>query len=449
MSVIVVGASHRTADLSQLERLAVPGDDVPKALVQLVELPHVAEAVLLSTCNRVEVYASVARFHAGLDEVRGWLAARAGLDPDGLDAITFTHFDAPAVQHLFRVASGADSMIVGEQQIAVQLKDAMEGARLEGTARTVLQRVFRQAVRVGRRVRRETEITSGARSMVDIGLERTIELLGGTLDGRDVLIVGAGKVGSLAAAAIGDRASGRCLVWNRSQDKAERLAARVGGEVVDTLAAAMAEVDIVICTTGAGGFVVDTEMVAGAMRQRSDRRMVLIDLAMPRNVEPSADDVPGVDVIDLADIRSVSDRSITGSVLADAERIVLSEAADFATWLKAREVDPVIAALRGRAEAVRAAEVDRLASKLSSLDDKQRANVEALTRGIINTLLHEPTVRLKQLAESQAAEHAVGALRDLFDLDDRVETGAERAARLGDVADAPDEVVDLPTATTE
>lgn len=425
MSVIVVGASYRTAGIAQLERLAVPGDDVPKALVQLVELPHVAEAVLLSTCNRVEVYASVARFHAGLDEVRGWLADRAGMDRDALDAITFTHFDGPAVQHLFQVASGADSMIIGEQQIAVQLKDAMECARAEGTARTVLQRVFRQAIRVGRRVRRETEITSGARSMVDLSLDRAATVLGGSLAERDVLIVGAGKVGSLAASALAERSEGRLLVWNRSGDKAQRLADRVGGEVVPNLPDAVADVDVVVCTTGAGGYVIDAEVVADAMRIRPDRPLVLVDLAMPRNVQPSAAEIAGVNVVDLVDIREVSDRTVTGEVLAEVDEIVAAEAEDFASWLKARQVDPVIAALRGRAEAVRVGELDRLAGKLSSLDERQRAAVEALSRGIINTLLHDPSVRLKQLADSQAAEHAVGALRDLFDLDDQSEPGSE------------------------
>ncbi len=417
MSVIVVGASHRTADLAALERLAVPADDLPKALTQLVELPHVAEAVLLSTCNRVEVYASVARFHPGLDEVRHWLADRAGMDLDQLDDVTFTHFETPAVEHLFRVAAGADSMVVGEQQIAVQLKAAMELAREQGTARTILQRVFRQAVRVGRRVRRETEIMTGASSMVDVGLEAAVGRLGTSLEGRDVLIAGAGKVGQLAGSRLAE-VEGRLLVWNRSDEKAARLAARSDGEVATSLVDALAEVDVVVCTTGAGGHVIDREMVARAMERRPDRGLVLVDLAMPRNVDPASAEVDGVEVVDITHIRDVSDRTVTGEVLADAERIILAEAADFRSWLRAREVDPVIASLRRRAEAVRATELDRLAPKLSSLDERQRQAVEALTRGIVNTLLHDPTVRLKQLADSQAAEHAVGALRDLFDLED-------------------------------
>ncbi len=418
MSVIVVGASHRTADLEALERLAVPVDDVPKALVQLVELPHVAEAVVLSTCNRVEVYASVARFHPGLDEVRTWLAQRAGLDREWLDGVTFTHFDQPAVEHLFRVASGADSMVIGEQQIAIQLKQAMETAREEGTARTVLQRAFRQAVRVGRRVRRETDITSGASSMVDIGLRAAETSLGGSLEGRDVLVVGAGKVGSLAGTRLADAGAGRRLVWNRDTDKAARLSTRIDGQVSPALEAAIADVDVVVCTTGAGGYVIDRDLVAHAVAGRTDRPLVLLDLAMPRNVDPAAGDIDGVEVVDLADIRAVSDRTVTGEVLADAERIVRAEADDFSSWVRAREVDPVIAALRGRAEAVRAGELDRLGPRLSTLDERQRSAVEALTRGIVNTLLHDPTIRLKQLADNRAAEHAVGALRDLFDLDE-------------------------------
>lgn len=426
MSVIVVGASHRTADLGQLERLAVPGDDLPKALTQLVELPHVAEAVILSTCNRVEVYASVSRFHPGLDEVRGWMAGRAGIDIAELDRVTFTHFETPAVEHLFRVAAGADSMIVGEQQIAVQLKTAMERARAEGTSRTILQRVFRQAVRVGRRVRRETDITAGARSIVDVGLDAAGTAAGTDLSGRRVAIVGAGKVGALAASRLMDLDAGAVTVWNRSEDKAARLAARVGGTVASSLSEAVASADVVVCTTGAGGYVIDADDVRTAMVGR-ERPLVLLDLAMPRNVDPAAGQLPDVTVVDLRDIREISDGSVTGEVLAEAEHIIGAEAADFSSWLRAREVDPVISALRQRAEQVRSSELDRLSPKLAALDERQREAVEALTKGIVNTLLHDPTIRLKALADNQAAEHAVGALRDLFGLADGGDDGDDDA----------------------
>lgn len=420
MSILVVGLNHRSAPLGLLERLAVPSEQLGKALGSLVQLEHVLEAAVLSTCNRVEVYAHVNRFHPGMQEVRGWLAERGDVHPQDLDGALYSFYDDRAAAHLFAVAGGLDSMIVGEQQIALQVKQAMEDARAEGTARRMLQRLFRQAVRVGRRVRRETAITAGASSMVDVGLDAATERLGGDLAGREVLIVGAGKIGGLTAARLAEDGPGRVRVHNRSADKATRLAARVAGEVVSQggLAAAIAASDLVVCTTGAPDPVIDAGTVRAAMQQRAERPLVLLDLAMPRNVDPGCAEVQGVAVVDLADVREAADRSITGEVVAAAHAIVDAEADRFLAWLNAIEVEPTIRSLRSRAEAVRQAELDRLAGKLGSLDERQREAVEALSRGILNTLLHEPTVRLKELADSGGAEHHANALRELFDLDE-------------------------------
>ncbi|MEX1178707.1 MAG: glutamyl-tRNA reductase [Nitriliruptor sp.] len=427
MSVLVVGCNHRSADLALLERLAVPAEELPKALASLTRLPHVAEAAILSTCNRVEVYASVTRFHPGLAEIRGWLAERGDIHPQDLEELHYSYHDDRAAAHLFSVAAGVDSMVVGEQQIAVQVKASMETARAEGSARRVLQRLFRQAVRVGRRVRRDTDIATGASSMVDVGLDVARQRLGSAdLAGRTVLIVGAGKVGALTAVQLHDEGAGRLLVWNRSHDKAERLAAKVSGEIVPVggLGAALAEADLVVCTTGAPEPVLDADLVAGALTERALRGhdggapLVLLDLAMPRNVDPACEDLGGVSVVDIADVRDRAERSVTGDVLASARIVVDEEAERFASWIAASEIEPTIRALRGRAEQVRVDELDRLAGKLGDLDERQQAAVEALTRGIVNTLLHEPTVRLKSLADGGAAEAHADALRDLFALDD-------------------------------
>ena len=433
MSVLVVGVSHRSADLALLERLAVPGEELPKALAALTALPHVTEAVVLSTCNRVEVYASVSRFHDGLAEVRSWLADRGDIHPQDLEELHYSYHDEGAAAHLFAVAGGVDSMVVGEQQIAMQVKAAMETARAEGSARRVLQRLFRQGVRVGRRIRRDTGIGSGASSMVDVGLDVARQRLGAAgagasgLAGRQVLIVGAGKVGSLTAARLLDEGVTSTKVWNRSADKAARLADRVGGEVVvdGGLRDALAQADLVVCTTGAPEPVLDVDLVIAAVTAReaaagpgvAHRPLVLLDLAMPRNVDPACEALPGVSVVDIADVRDRADRGVTGDVVAEARAVVGEEAATFAAWVAASEIEPTIRDLRARAEDVRAAELDRLATKLGGLDDRQRAAVEALTRGIVNTLLHEPTVRLKQLADDGAAEVHADALRELFGLD--------------------------------
>lgn len=435
MSLLVVGCNHRSTDLPLLERLAVPAAELPKALASLTSLEHVQEAVLLSTCNRVEIYASVSRFHPGLQELRGWLAERGDIHPQDLDELQYSYHDDRAAAHLFAVTGGLDSMVVGERQIAMQVKQAMEAARAEGSARRVLQRLFRQAVRVGRRVRNDTAIASGASSMVDVGLDVAATHLGSRLTGRHVLLVGAGKMGGLTARRLVDEAAGRIDVWNRSEDKADRLAQRTGGHVVapGDLADAVAAADLVVCTTGAAEPVLDLDLVVGAVQARREAAgrdaapLVLLDMAMPRNVDPRCQDLPGVEVVDIADVRErvasgvgrgSNDRGVTGDVVAAARAIVDEEADRFVAWTRASEVEPTIRDLRRTAEQVRAGELERLAGKLATLDPRQREAVEALTRGIVNTLLHQPTVRLKELADRTGADGHAAALRDLFGLDD-------------------------------
>jgi glutamyl-tRNA reductase len=435
MSLLVVGCNHRSADLPLLERLAVPADELPKALRALTGLEHVLEAVVLSTCNRVEVYAHVTRFHPGLQELRGWLAERGDVHPQDLDDVQYSYHDDRAAAHLFAVASGLDSMVVGERQIALQVKQAMETGRAEGSARRVLQRLFRQAVRVGREVRRETGVSQGASSMVDVGLDVACERLGTPLAGRRVLLVGAGKMGGLTADRLRAEGAGRVDVWNRSDDKAQRLAARVDGRVVagGRLEDAVAEADLVVCTTGAPEPVLDLDLVAGAVQARRasadaahgvSRRLVLLDLAMPRNVDPRCGELPDVSVVDIADVRAVADGTREGpgragrlaAAVADARRVVDEEADRFLAWTRASEVEPTVRALRQHAESVRAGELERLSGRLAGLDQRQREAVEALTRGIVNTLLHTPTVRLKELADRGGAELHADAVRELFEL---------------------------------
>jgi glutamyl-tRNA reductase len=423
MSLLVVGCNHRSADLSLLERLAVPTDELPKALRSLTSLEHVLEAVVVSTCNRVELYAHVSRFHPGLQELRGWLAERGDVHPQDLDELHYSYHDDRAAAHLFAVAAGLDSMVVGEQQIAVQVKEAMERARAEETARRVLQRLFRQAVRVGRRVRRETAITEGASSMVDVGLEAVRQDLGGSLTGRRALLVGAGTMGALTADRLVAEQLAAVEVWNRSADKAARLATRVGGRTVDdgALLDALVRADVAVCTTGAPEPVLDVELVAAAVDRRAELGagpLVLLDLAVPRNVDAACATLPGISLRDVSDVRRLADRGVTGEVVQAARTIVDEEADRFLSWTRAAEVEPTIRGVRAVAERVRQDELTRLEGRLQGLDDREREAVEALTRGIVNTLLHGPTVRLKGLADIGGAEPHVEALRELFDLSD-------------------------------
>lgn len=428
MSLIVVGCSHRTADLPVLERLAVQADEMPKVLDQLLAAEHVIEAAVVSTCNRVEVYAVVSRFHAGLAEVLDWFTQRADVHPQDFEALHFSLHDDRAAAHLFAVAGGLDSMVVGERQIGLQVRQAAEIARRHGAARRVLQRVFRQAALVGRRLRDETDLSEGASSMVEVGLDAAVRRLDemAATDSRTqpwarrVAIIGAGKMGALTAMHLAPEWVASVAVWNRSQDKAERLAARldVPVRVVSTIGEALADADLVVCTTGAPQPLIDAQMLAQVCSVRTGDPIVLLDLAVPRNVDPACADLVDVDVVDVADVRDVTVRSVGADVMTQAHAIVDAEAERFLAWTRERLVDPTIRDLRVKAGAIREAELERLRSRLEGLDDRQRAAVDALTQGIINTLLHTPTVQLRQRAEQGAADMHVATLRDLFDLDE-------------------------------
>ncbi len=419
MSVLAVGLNHRSAELALLDRLAISAEELPKALASLVQLEHVLEAAIISTCNRVEVYAHVSRFHPGLQEVRAWLCERGDVHPADLEDVYYSFYDDRAAAHLFQVASGIDSMVVGERQIALQVKQALQTATEEGAARRVLQKLFREAVRVGKRVRSETDISTGASSMVDVALDVVAAQVDGLRD-RRVLVAGAGKIGSLTADRLSREEVAGVHVWNRNLDKAERLAARVGGQVVavDALGEVMRDVDVVVCTTGAATPVIDADDIARVMVDRPDRPLVLLDLAMPRNIDPGCAAIEGVSLVDISAVRDEAAASATAPAIDDAVAIVEEEAARFDAWTRAVKIEPTIRALRTRGELVRQAELDRLSGRFGDLDERQREALEALTRGIVNTLLHEPSVRLKDLADSGGAEHHANALRELFDLDE-------------------------------
>lgn len=418
MSVLVLGLNYKTAPIGLLERVAVPSEQVPKALLGLVQRAHVDEAVVLSTCNRVELYANVTRYHGGVADLRDFFLDWGGLIPEELASLTYDYFDDRAAAHLFAVASGLDSMVVGERQIALQVKQAFLSAQAEGSTGRVLSSLFRQALRVGKRTRAETGISAGAKSMVDVGLKAAARVLG-PLDGRTVLVVGAGKMGGMAASRVHGLAE-RIVIANRSPEKGERLALRVDADVLDfaDLSLGLREADLVLSSTGSSTPIISQDTVAETMMRRPDRPLVLLDIAVPRDIDPGCSFVPGVMVLDIDAIRALTDTGVTGAEAAKARLLVEQEAQRFAAWTRTVRVEPTIAALRARAEDVRAAEMERLSSRLAGLDERQREAVETLTRGIVNTLMHEPSVRLKAIADGRGGELHAAALRELFDLPD-------------------------------
>ncbi len=415
MSVLVVGVSHRTAPVALLEQMTVALHDTGPVAGEL-RAGAVDEALVLSTCNRVEVYADTDGFHAGVDAVTDLLSRRSGVPLPELQEHLYVHWEGQAVSHLFEVACGLDSMVVGESQILGQLRRAY-GTSADGAGRT-LHELFQSALRVGKRAHAETGIDSAGRSLVSVGLERAVAAVG-PLEGRDVLVVGAGSMGALAGSVLRRAGVASITVANRTRANAERLATSLEGvgTGLDGLPAALAQADVVVCSTGATGVVLDHALVAEAVAARGGRPVAFLDLALPRDVEASVRGLPGVTLVDLETLQTVLRSTGAGGDVEDVRAIVREEVGGFLAWQRASRVAPTVTALRRRAAQVAEAELARLDARLPGLDERERAEVAATVRRVVGTLLHTPTVRVKELAEAPAAASYAEALRELFGLD--------------------------------
>ncbi|HET9901611.1 MAG TPA: glutamyl-tRNA reductase [Actinomycetes bacterium] len=420
MSILVVGISHRTAPVALLERVALDADGVAKLTLDVAASPHIDEVVALATCNRVELYLGVERFHAALFDATELLARHTGIAVDELTAHLYVHYENRAVHHLFSVACGLDSMVVGEPQILGQLRTVLRAAQDGGTAGRVLHELFQQALRVGKRAHTETGIDRAGASLVGVALDLAAPALDG-LAGRSALVVGAGSMSALSAATLGRYGVREIVVANRTYARAEQLAASVDGSAValDGLLDAMAGVDIVVTCTGAVGTVITADLVARAQARRSDRPLVVLDLALPHDVDPDVRRVPGVVVIDLARLAEVLAPAQHGDDLAAVRAIVTAETTAFAGWSQAAGVTPTVVALRSRAADVVDAELTRLAGRLPDLDAGSREEVAQTVRRVVDKLLHAPTVRMKELATAPGGDTYAQLLRQLFDLDAR------------------------------
>ena len=434
MSVLVVGLSHRSAPVDLLERVALSTEGVTKLLADVLASDHATEALVLSTCNRVEVYAEVDKFHGGLAQASELLARRAGVDLDELTPHLYVHYEDRAVSHLFSVACGLDSMVVGESQVLGQVRLALRTAQDAGAAGHQLGSLAQQALRVGKRARTETGIDRAGRSLVTAGLEVAGQVLG-PLDGTEVLVVGAGAMSALAATVVAQGGAARVVVANRTLTRAERVAAAVGGEAVplESLPAALASADLVVSCTGAVGHVLDTAMLTAAVAGRPDRPLVVLDLALPRDVDPAAHEVPGVTVVDLETLAGALATSEHAADVEATREIVVEEVAAFLGWQRAVSVAPTVVALRDMADSVVRAELVRLTGRLPDLDPHARAEIEHTVTRVVDKLLHAPTVRVKQLAEEPGGQSYADALNKLFGLDPKAVEAVTRA----DVASDP------------
>ena len=422
MSLLVVGLSHRTASLDVLERAAVDGAAARDLVDELTAGPHVSEAVVLSTCNRVEVLADATRFHGGVAEVGAALCRRIGASLDELGDQLYVHYEDAAVEHLFSVACGLDSMAVGESQILGQLRAALRQLQAEGGAGGALDALLQQALRVGKRAHAETGLDAAGGSLVEASLARAAQVLGDLSTAR-ALVVGAGAMSALVAttlhrAGVG-AAGGGLVVANRTAERAARLATAVGGRATDLadLAGEVAAADLVVSCTGAVGHVLDAATVAAATTGRGGRPLVLVDLALPRDVDPAAAELPGVHLVGLELLGSDLAGAGTGADLRSVREIVAGEVAAWGAARRAAEVAPTVVALRAQARHVADVELRRLEQRTRGLDPALRAEVERTVHRIVDKLLHTPTVRVKELAEEPEGAGYAAALRALFDLD--------------------------------
>ncbi|WP_051107863.1 glutamyl-tRNA reductase [Actinomadura atramentaria] len=440
MSVLVVGLSHRSAPVAVLEKAAVTGDDLVKLLHAVHGSANVAEAVIVSTCNRVEVYADVDKFHGGVSAISELLALHSSVPLDELAGHLYVHYEERAVQHAFAVACGLESMVVGEGQILGQLRAALRLAQDEGTIGSVLHDVVQQALRVGKRAHHETGIDKAGASLVGVGLQLAEAHLG-PLPGVRALVVGAGAMSGLAVATLGRAGAGEIVIANRTHEKAVRLAASVDvparaielADLDDALAAA----DLVVSCTGAG-LVLTAAQLAARGYGADGRRRFLLDLALPHDVDEAAGELPGVELAGLERLRTAREaaHAIGPEAVEAVRRIVAAEVAAFHGAARAAAVAPTVVALRARAAEVVDAELARLTGRLPELDERARAEIARTVRRVTDKLLHAPTVRVKELAAAPGGDTYAAALRELFDLDPKAPVAVARADLAEDRGDA-------------
>jgi glutamyl-tRNA reductase len=425
MSVLVVGLNHKGAPLALLERTALTGDALVKMLHDIARADDVAGAVVLSTCNRVEIYAEVGKFHGAVSAICELLSRHSGVPQSELTPCLYVHYEDRAVQHMLAVACGLDSMVIGESQILGQLRQALRTAREQGAVSRPLSDVGSLALRTGKRAHTETAIGGAGASLVSVGLQAAARQLGGEqrLAGRNVLVVGAGSMSALAVASVSRAGAADVVVANRTRQRAEKLAADAGataGDMTD-LVPLIAAADLVISCTGATGHVITADMIVSALAQRAsqDRPLALLDLAMPRDVAPGVGDIPGVTVTDLDTLAADGNAGMRpgDAAVAEVRQIVAEELTAHLIAGRAASVAPTVVALREKAARVVEAEMARLAGRLGDLDGAALAEVAKSMRRVTEKLLHAPTVRMKELAGAPGADSYEDALRVLFDLD--------------------------------
>jgi glutamyl-tRNA reductase len=430
MSVLVVGLSHKGAPLAMLERTVLTGDALAKLLHDVARSDDVAGALVLSTCNRTEIYAEAGSFHGSVAAICDLLSRHTGVPHDELTSYLYVHYADRAVAHLLTVACGLDSMVVGESQILGQLRSALKFSREQGTLGRPLADLGSLALRAGKRAQSETGVGGAGASLVSVGLQAAVAGLQGqdarergipSLNGLQVVVVGAGAMSALAVASVARADAAGLVIANRTRQHAERLAAQHGGRpaAMTELPALLAAADLVVTCTGAPGHVITTDMARAATAGRGSRPLAVLDLALPRDVEAGAGDLPGVHVTDLASLQAAEpEGSRPGeAAITAARQVVTDELAAYLSAGRAARVAPTVVALRAKAADVVESELARLAGRLGTVDKAVLEEVARSMNRVADKLLHAPTVRVKELAGTPGAASYEDALRVLFDLD--------------------------------
>ncbi len=448
MSVLLFGVSHRSAPVSVLEQLSTDESEQVKIVDRIMQSPLVTEAMILSTCNRVEVYAVVDAFHGGLSAIGQVLSEQAGMSLGDLTKYAYVRYSEAAVEHLFAVAGGLDSAVVGEQQVLGQVRRAYASAETNRTVGRTLHELAQRALAVGKRVHSETGIDAAGASVVSVALGMADTKVVG-LQGKTAVVVGAGAMGALSAAHLTRSGIGNVYVVNRSLPRAHRLARKIreSGTAAEALsleklASALADADVVISCTGAVSPVVslaDVHNALAAASRDTDQPLVICDLGMPRDVDPAVSGLPGVWVVDMDRVQREPSARAAAADAEAARHLVAAEVANYLAGQRMAEVTPTVTALRQRAADVVEAELLRLDNRLPGLDADHRDEVARTVRRVVDKLLHAPTVRIKQLASAPGGDSYAEALRELFELD---QTAVDAVATAG-------ELPALPTDSTE
>jgi glutamyl-tRNA reductase len=418
MKIFVVGLNHNTADVEVREKVAFNGSRLEEGLRRFMELPEVEEAVILSTCNRVELYANVKDTIKASESIKAFLSDFHDINRSLLDKSLYLYDDINAIRHIFRVASSLDSMVVGEPQILGQLKEAFEFALDKKTTGILLNRLMKKAISVAKRVRRETRIAENAVSISFAAVELAKKIFT-DLSEKAFMLLGAGEMAELAARHLMSNGVKEVIVANRSYGRACELAKEFNGKPVklDDFLREMVHSDIVICSTGAPHYILLKEQMQRVMKERKQRPVFLIDISVPRNIDPKINDLDNVYLYNIDDLQGIVDANMfeRKKEAEKAEKIIEEEIEPFLKWLSSLDSVPTIVALREKAEEIKREEFEKLMNRLPDLDEKQRKAIECMVSAIINKLIHPPTAALKEDPEDK--DLMIAIIKKLYGID--------------------------------